>query len=314
MVSWSRPAKAKVPLVVSLIRTPLPLKPNKHWRVPFLVKWSTIWDMTVRQKAVFECLRAQHAQDLLLAIRIDELGQHMSPLQYRTILSWKEHAVSGSVPQEEHSPLEGLRDSKEPDNNGSEVQNADQMDHVSGVNDCDLDVEEDYYEDEYSIQNMLASKDMLFMLPENLILTLGLHKMDLNILGESACPEHLMPRKEWEDVFVADFSKLRLVSLSFDRFFGWLYRKYIGPKSFIDTIYDAPKIERGSDFMESRDAPTSTDDFLLDKKVIEQSMIATMTPPIEMPKNMRLFHHFIAPLRKISFIHEEKISCFPPLA
>ncbi|GKA64808.1 GEM-associated protein 2 [Tanacetum coccineum] len=39
---------------------------------------------------------------------------------------------------------------KEPDNNGSEVQNTDQMDHVSGVNNCDLDVEEDYYEDEYS--------------------------------------------------------------------------------------------------------------------------------------------------------------------
>nr|GEV66148.1 gem-associated protein 2 [Tanacetum cinerariifolium] len=40
--------------------------------------------------------------------------------------------------------------SKEPDNNVSDVQNTDQMDQVSGVNDCDLDVEEDYYKDEYN--------------------------------------------------------------------------------------------------------------------------------------------------------------------
>ncbi|GJX03380.1 hypothetical protein Tco_0189296 [Tanacetum coccineum] len=44
------------------------------------------FDMTMRQKAVFECLRAPHAQDFLLAIPIDGLGQHMSPVEYRTIL------------------------------------------------------------------------------------------------------------------------------------------------------------------------------------------------------------------------------------
>ncbi|GKC35258.1 hypothetical protein Tco_1047642 [Tanacetum coccineum] len=32
------------------------------------------FDMIVRQKAVFECLRPPHAQDFLLAIPIDELG------------------------------------------------------------------------------------------------------------------------------------------------------------------------------------------------------------------------------------------------
>ncbi|GKE19558.1 hypothetical protein Tco_1427135 [Tanacetum coccineum] len=46
------------------------------------------FDMTVRQKAVFECLRAPHAQDFLLAIPIDGLGQHMSPVEYRTILKY----------------------------------------------------------------------------------------------------------------------------------------------------------------------------------------------------------------------------------
>lgn len=29
------------------------------------------------------------------------------------------------------------------------------------------------------------------------------------------CPEHLLPLKQWEDLFLADFSKLRLVCFSF---------------------------------------------------------------------------------------------------
>ncbi|GKC77653.1 putative reverse transcriptase domain-containing protein [Tanacetum coccineum] len=44
------------------------------------------FDMTMRQNAVFECLRGPHAHDFLLAIPIDRLGQHMSPVEYRTIL------------------------------------------------------------------------------------------------------------------------------------------------------------------------------------------------------------------------------------
>jgi hypothetical protein len=40
----------------------------------------TDFDMTTRQKAVFGCLKAAHAQDFLLAIPIDGLGQHMSPV------------------------------------------------------------------------------------------------------------------------------------------------------------------------------------------------------------------------------------------
>ncbi|GJW38137.1 hypothetical protein Tco_0063982 [Tanacetum coccineum] len=35
------------------------------------------------------CLRAPHAQDFLLAIPIDGLGQHMSPVEYRTILKYR---------------------------------------------------------------------------------------------------------------------------------------------------------------------------------------------------------------------------------
>ncbi|GJV93107.1 hypothetical protein Tco_1540920 [Tanacetum coccineum] len=48
------------------------------------------FDMTVRQKVVFECLRAPYAQDFLLAIPIDGLGQHMSPA---CLDSFGEHAV-----------------------------------------------------------------------------------------------------------------------------------------------------------------------------------------------------------------------------
>ncbi|GKA72130.1 hypothetical protein Tco_0778346 [Tanacetum coccineum] len=47
------------------------------------------FDMTMRQKAVFECLRAPHAHDFLLAIPIDGLGQHMSLVKYRTILKYR---------------------------------------------------------------------------------------------------------------------------------------------------------------------------------------------------------------------------------
>nr|GEY23295.1 hypothetical protein [Tanacetum cinerariifolium] len=40
-------------------------------------------------KDTFECLRAPHAHDFLLAIPIDGLGQHMSPVEYRTILKYR---------------------------------------------------------------------------------------------------------------------------------------------------------------------------------------------------------------------------------
>ncbi|GJY41681.1 hypothetical protein Tco_0428951 [Tanacetum coccineum] len=47
------------------------------------------FDMTMRHKADFECLHAPHAQDFLLAIPIDGLGQHMSPVEYRIILKYR---------------------------------------------------------------------------------------------------------------------------------------------------------------------------------------------------------------------------------
>ncbi|KAL7606538.1 hypothetical protein Lser_V15G14664 [Lactuca serriola] len=47
------------------------------------------FDMTPRQKAFFQCLRAPHAQDFLLAIPIHGLGQHMSLVEYRTILKYR---------------------------------------------------------------------------------------------------------------------------------------------------------------------------------------------------------------------------------
>ncbi|KAL7603575.1 hypothetical protein Lser_V15G16158 [Lactuca serriola] len=47
------------------------------------------FNMTPRQKTVFQCLHAPHAQDFLLAISIDELDQHMSPVEYRTILRYR---------------------------------------------------------------------------------------------------------------------------------------------------------------------------------------------------------------------------------
>ncbi|KAK2402907.1 hypothetical protein QL285_052393 [Trifolium repens] len=46
------------------------------------------FQLTTRQKAIFGCLQAAHAQDFLLTIPIDGLGQHMSPVEYRTILKY----------------------------------------------------------------------------------------------------------------------------------------------------------------------------------------------------------------------------------
>jgi len=46
------------------------------------------FDMTTRQKTIFGCLQAAHAQNFLLAILIYGLGQHMSPVEYRTILRY----------------------------------------------------------------------------------------------------------------------------------------------------------------------------------------------------------------------------------
>jgi len=47
------------------------------------------FDMPTRQKSIFGCLQATHAQDFLLAIPIDGLCQHMSPVEYRTILRYR---------------------------------------------------------------------------------------------------------------------------------------------------------------------------------------------------------------------------------
>ncbi|KAL6558402.1 hypothetical protein OROMI_018753 [Orobanche minor] len=44
------------------------------------------YELSDRQKAVFDCLRATHAQDFLLAIPIEGLGQKMSPVEYQSIL------------------------------------------------------------------------------------------------------------------------------------------------------------------------------------------------------------------------------------
>ena len=47
------------------------------------------FDLSPRQKAVFECLRAPHAQDFLTVIPIEGLRQHMSALEYRTIFKYR---------------------------------------------------------------------------------------------------------------------------------------------------------------------------------------------------------------------------------
>ncbi|MCI45327.1 auxilin-like protein, partial [Trifolium medium] len=63
------------------------------------------FSMTKRQKAVFGCLTAVHAQDFLLAIPIpiDGLGQHMSPVEYRIILRYR--LMIPIFPKDENCPV-----------------------------------------------------------------------------------------------------------------------------------------------------------------------------------------------------------------
>ncbi|GJY44660.1 putative reverse transcriptase domain-containing protein [Tanacetum coccineum] len=63
-----------------MITTPPGFKMVKDMEVHF--------DMTVRHKTAFGGLCTPHAQDFLLAIPIDGFGQHMSPVEYRTILKY----------------------------------------------------------------------------------------------------------------------------------------------------------------------------------------------------------------------------------
>jgi len=47
------------------------------------------FDMDAKLNAIFGCLKATHAQDLLFAIPIDGLGQNMSPIEYCLILMYR---------------------------------------------------------------------------------------------------------------------------------------------------------------------------------------------------------------------------------
>ncbi|CAK8543438.1 unnamed protein product [Lathyrus sativus] len=47
------------------------------------------FNMTTKQKVVFSCLQAAHAQDFLLVIPIDELSQHMPVVEYHNILRYR---------------------------------------------------------------------------------------------------------------------------------------------------------------------------------------------------------------------------------
>lgn len=58
-------------------------------RVKIVKDIDRVYELTNRQKAVFSYLQAAHAQDFLLAILVEGLGQKMSSLEYRTILKYR---------------------------------------------------------------------------------------------------------------------------------------------------------------------------------------------------------------------------------
>jgi hypothetical protein len=70
----------------------VPLKSNMFWRVYFLIRLLTTWKLILTwpqgKKIVFGCLKTEHAHNFLVTIPIDGLGQHMSPVEYRTIIRY----------------------------------------------------------------------------------------------------------------------------------------------------------------------------------------------------------------------------------
>ncbi|KAJ0795426.1 putative galactolipase [Helianthus annuus] len=61
------------------------------------------FDLSPRQKAVFECLKGPHAQEFLTVIPIEGLGQCMSAVEYRTILKYR--LMIPMYPEDETYPI-----------------------------------------------------------------------------------------------------------------------------------------------------------------------------------------------------------------
>ena len=80
-------------LAVSTLKTPPPPKAQKilanalYGEIVKTVEEK--FALSPRQRAVFECLRAPHAQDFLSVIPIEGLGQCMSAVEYRAILKYR---------------------------------------------------------------------------------------------------------------------------------------------------------------------------------------------------------------------------------
>ncbi|KAJ0903588.1 hypothetical protein HanPSC8_Chr07g0271611 [Helianthus annuus] len=140
----------------------------------------------------------------------------------------------------------------ESENVSSKLQNMNQVDDLSGVNVDDFDGEEYCYEDEDSSDSEYVSiqRPALYVTGEpdfdsgppqdgleylrrvrweaKRIPKVTIAKVEKKVINKeqtvympnipdiAACPEHLMPSKEWEDVFLADFSKLRLALSEFE--------------------------------------------------------------------------------------------------
>ncbi|XP_076908387.1 uncharacterized protein LOC143565247 [Bidens hawaiensis] len=131
------------------------------------------------------------------------------------------------------------------ENVSCEMQNMNQVESLSGIDANDFDEEEDYYEDEDSDSEYASiQRPALYVTGEpdfdsgppqdgleylrrvrweaKRIPKVKIAKVDKTVLNKeqtvympnipdiAACPKHLMPSKEWEDVFLADFSNLRL--------------------------------------------------------------------------------------------------------
>ncbi|KAJ0755711.1 putative exostosin [Helianthus annuus] len=77
---------------ISTLKTPPPLKPIILANALYGEIIKTVKEkfaLSLRQRAVFECLRAPYAQDFMSVVPIKGLGQCMSAVEYRAILKYR---------------------------------------------------------------------------------------------------------------------------------------------------------------------------------------------------------------------------------
>ncbi|KVH90908.1 Survival motor neuron interacting protein 1 [Cynara cardunculus var. scolymus] len=218
--------------------------------------------------------------------------------------------LGGSVHDEEENyvnfdprPLFASKKGNELDNVGGEMQNTNQVDHVSGVNGNDLDGslggEEDDYEDEDSDSELFSIQRPAFLVTGEPDFDSGPPQDGLeylrrvrdafnkeqtvympNIPEIAACPEHIMPSKEWEDALSRDESSVSTFSSKIEpiplaqSIFESVVQENL---DFCQTDDGTNTIQENLDFCQTEDQKTANCDWPSLRTILEMEPVARVT-------------------------------------